>query len=66
MSDPEKFRCLSTLCNDNTGSIIAGVLDGYDPHHECVLIDLRDCILTVPQARALRDWLTKALPEDKP
>ena len=63
MSDktPERFREVEPLRLPgwrNTGACLTGAM------HTAMVMG--DEYLTVPEARALRDWLTKALPEEKP
>ena len=52
----EQFRKVAGLGTTN----VAAIVSTYDDH--TVIIDIDDD-LTVPEARALRDWLNKALPE---
>ena len=52
----EQFRKVDELATTNVTAMVS-TYDGM------VFIDIDDD-LTVPEARALRDWLNKALPED--
>ena len=69
---PERFRVVEPL-QDAHGIVAQVCNERYDDSGEhfgdnfgyrSVYIDIR-CI-SVSEARALRDWLTKALPEEKP
>ena len=58
---PERFREVEPLRLPgwrNTGACLTGAMR--------TAMVMGDEYLTVPEARALRDWLTKALPEEKP
>ena len=66
MSAPEKFREAEPLEDDEHGLVALLVRSGGRPPSNDRLCEVCGVALTVPEARALRDWLTKALPEDKP
>lgn len=55
---PERFREVEPLALPDWTAHAAQVVKG--------IFQIGDIYWTVPEARALRDWLTKALPEDKP
>ena len=69
---PERFRVVEPL-QDAHGIVAQVCNERYDDSSEyfgdnfgyrSVSIDIR--CMSVPEARALRDWLNKALPEEKP
>jgi hypothetical protein len=55
---PERFREVEPLILPDWTTPAACVVKG--------IYKIGDVYWTVPEARALRDWLTKALPEEKP
>ena len=55
---PERFREVEPLALPDWTAHAAQVVKG--------IFQIGDVYWTVPEARALRDWLTKALPEEKP
>ena len=66
MSDLEKFREAEPLEDDEHGLVALLVRSGGRPPSDHRLCEVCGVAFTVPEARALRDWLNKALPEEKP
>ena len=58
---PERFREVEPLRLG--GRTLAEIRSCYDVRDT---LDVRPRYHSIAQARALRDWLTKALPEEKP
>ena len=58
---PERFREVEPLRLG--GRTLAEIRSCYDMHDT---LDVRPRYHSIVEARALRDWLNKALPEEKP
>ena len=60
---PERFREVEPLCI--LGEMELAICPSAKDIKVRMWTDDSRAYLTIPEARALRDWLTKALPEDK-
>ena len=62
MSAPEKFREAEPLKDERSGMTAHVIRVRSLKNVDRVLCEIGDLRLCVPEARALRDWLTEVLP----